>query len=338
MNDGIIKGDGTSRKVFANLPATYEEFRMQAASGALAMDILFNAAGWQQLPDFLNRQNLLQGATAAMYSLDPDDGVPDSALRVIGRLNKGVGNECLWEKRGTEYVPVTSEEGMGGILLAGDTVTYSPFISYNEETESFSLDFPASITLNLAGNYSFLSGMYITLKQPFIDGKVLKCTSFEPGGAAMFNYSALEVTAQKKTGLLGYVNSPDPDAYPPKESDGFTYIKVGRVGAFARTITGSYTGTGEATKSLTFPVLPQFLIIYKSNITIGQGVAYTIWAPYLDSVDPNVSGQSFIKTEFSTVGTILTLTGNAGGLGEDEDATLAMNTKDAKYYYFAVLG
>ena len=338
MNDGIIKGDGTSRKVFANLPATYEEFRMQAASGTLAMDILFNAAGWQQLPDFLNKQNLLQGGTAAMYGLDPDDGVPDSALRVIGRLNKGVGNEYLWEKRGTEYVPVTSEEGMGGILLAGDTVTYSPFISYNEETESFSLDFPASITLNLAGNYSFLSGMYITLKQPFIDGKVLKCTSFEPGGAAMFNYSALEVTAQKKTGLLGYVNSPDPDAYPPKESDGFTYIKVGRVGAFARTITGSYTGTGEVTKSLTFPVLPQFLIIYNSNITIGQGVNYTIWAPYLESVDPNVPGQSFIKTAFSTAGTTLTLTGNAGDLGEDADATLAMNTKDAKYYYFAVLG
>lgn len=69
MNDGIIKQDGTSRLVKASFPATYEEFREMAANGTLAMDVLFNAVGWQQLPTFLNKANLLQDDTAALHRL-----------------------------------------------------------------------------------------------------------------------------------------------------------------------------------------------------------------------------------------------------------------------------
>ena len=338
MNDGIIKGDGTSRKVFANLPATYEEFRMQAASGALAMDILFNAAGWQQQPDFLNKKNLLQDTTADRVGLD-SGSVPDDALWTLGRLHSGLGNEYIWKKSGTEYVPYVDESGPVNFnqFSSGDTVFYSKIVAYNNDTKKFELVRPDQVVLTSASDASFLVGYYVDQYYGTSDSSAFKCMSVDSGGSTI-NLTGLGILVKEVTGVLGYVNSPDHDAYPPSEPDEFTYSLIGQLGSFARTIAGSYTGTGESTKSLTFPVLPQFLIIYKSNITIGHGAAYTIWAPYLESVNPNVPGQSFIKTAFSTAGTTLTLTGNAGGLGEDEDATLAMNTKDAKYYYFAVLG
>lgn len=82
MNDGIIKQDGTSRLVKASFPATYEEFREMAANGTLTMDILFNAVGWQQLPTFLNKANLLKDDTAALYGMD-NTAVPDNVFKYL---------------------------------------------------------------------------------------------------------------------------------------------------------------------------------------------------------------------------------------------------------------
>ena len=82
MKDGIIKGDGTSRKVKANFPPTYEEFKAKAASGELTLDIIFNALGWSQQPDFLNKKNLLKDETAVLYGVS-SDAVPDDLFRKI---------------------------------------------------------------------------------------------------------------------------------------------------------------------------------------------------------------------------------------------------------------
>ena len=82
MRDGIIKADGTSRLVRANLPATYEEFRAQAAAGTLPLDVLFNEAGWSQQPTFLNKANLLQDETAALFGLGAE-AVPDEVFGLI---------------------------------------------------------------------------------------------------------------------------------------------------------------------------------------------------------------------------------------------------------------
>lgn len=79
MKDGVIKQDGTSRLMRANLPDTYEEFKAVAANGTLTLDILFNSAGWQQLPTFLNKANLLKDTTATLFGMD-DTAVPDNVF------------------------------------------------------------------------------------------------------------------------------------------------------------------------------------------------------------------------------------------------------------------
>lgn len=82
MKDGVIKNDGTSRRIYANLPATYEDFRMAAAQGDVLADVLFNADGWQQQPDFLSKRNLLQDVTAGLFGLGTD-AVPDDVLKKL---------------------------------------------------------------------------------------------------------------------------------------------------------------------------------------------------------------------------------------------------------------
>ena len=84
MKDGIIRADGTSRLMRANLPGSYEEFRAMAAAGALPLDVLFNAAGWRQPPTFLNKAALLKDTTAALYGL-ADAAVPDDVLRLLSK-------------------------------------------------------------------------------------------------------------------------------------------------------------------------------------------------------------------------------------------------------------
>lgn len=77
MIDGIILGNGTSRTMQATLPQTYEEFRAACAAGTQLLDLLFHAPGWQQLPSFLNKANLLSddaaflsGAAPRAYNVD----------------------------------------------------------------------------------------------------------------------------------------------------------------------------------------------------------------------------------------------------------------------------
>lgn len=87
MNDGIIKNNGTSRLMRATLPATYEEFKRACESGTQPLDVLFNAAGWAQLPDFLNKGNLWADDMAALFGLG-QDSVPDDGFKKVYDQNK----------------------------------------------------------------------------------------------------------------------------------------------------------------------------------------------------------------------------------------------------------
>ena len=71
------------------------------------------------------------------------------------------------------------------------------------------------------------------------------------------------------TGIVGYVNSPNSNAYPPAVSDGYTYIPLGKLGSSAKIISGMYSGTGTWGESgasrLTFDRLPDFIWIYATE-------------------------------------------------------------------------
>ena len=102
MKDGIIKADGTSRLVrsvpdFKNRYPSYDAFAAAMAAGTIPMDILFNKSGWSQLPDFLNKENLLKDSTAARYGL-AEDAVPDNVFSaILSEINGKASIKLLWE-------------------------------------------------------------------------------------------------------------------------------------------------------------------------------------------------------------------------------------------------
>lgn len=83
MKDGIIKKTKNSRLLKAELPATYAELAALAAGDGIPADVLFHAEGWQQLPTFLNKKNLLQDSTAGLLGLTGDPTVDDAFVALL---------------------------------------------------------------------------------------------------------------------------------------------------------------------------------------------------------------------------------------------------------------
>jgi len=87
--------------------------------------------------------------------------------------------------------------------------------------------------------------------------------------------------------LVDYVNSADGAAYPPAESDGYTYEPLGQVGTRMLCASGSYTGNGlvgsENPNVLQFQFNPKLLIICPLSggepLVIANGVT-TMPVPY----------------------------------------------------------
>lgn len=333
MKDGIIKGIGASRRIYAHLPATYEEFRMQAANGTLEMDVLFNALGWSQQPDFLNRKNLLQGSTANLYGLT-DDAVPNDALYAIGRLNSGLGNEFMWSRTGTEYTPKLSPALTESEYEAGAQLQYSQNVVYNKELSAFELVNPEVATISdTNADYSFLNDKYIQS-----DSKTVEyCLSTNSGEYLVVNSKRI-IGADENINCLQYVNSPDETAYPPNPSDGYDYALLGKLGAAAHPITGSYTGNGETEKTLTFNKLPSFLVVTTAspNLVASSG-SWIFWIPGVTRSNTANSSNPFAYTNIEVSGNSIKLIGQASGLEVDDIAALAFNYKDRTYHYFYVV-
>lgn len=83
MNDGIIKGEGNSRYLktvadFLSKYPTYEAFARAFMEGTLPIDLNgINEAGWDQLPTWLNKENLLKDLTSAIYNKGVDATLND---------------------------------------------------------------------------------------------------------------------------------------------------------------------------------------------------------------------------------------------------------------------
>ena len=338
MMDGIIKADGTSRLMRAELPATYEEFRAQCRAGAQPLDVLFNALGWSQLPTFLNKANLLKDDTAALFGLGAY-AVPDDVFGVLSRFQSGLGNEYVWAKTSVEknvrYTETLYESNFN--LISGGTTYYSD--SYHVESGAFVLDNPKSITVTHS-TVATLRGKYC------IEGATSSNRMLRPDENATTSTSGLNVCVlpitlyldpleEISTTVHGYVNSTDPNAYPI--DDGYTYTALGQLGNKAQIATGRYTGTdtkGSSNKcSLTFDFVPKVLIIttnianpsattqYYYNLIFTQGGTETI------RVDTDSSSSSAVVTYDMTTETVTWYASNAA---------YQMNSANYTYAYIAI--
>lgn len=276
MRDGIIKADGTSRLLRADLPATYEELRTKAAAGEQPLDVLFNSAGWSQQPTFLNKANLLQDTTAALFGLG-GGAVPDDVLSFLGKYNqhwwKRRTNSGYVENKGTaQNVVLFTTSAMGDAAYkfkVSDSVNIS-------STGVVSLNNPQTVTVS-SSNSAALNGKYFE-GNGYGDSGIFYGTSSTSWITQVdFGLTAQPVTAVQSgtVGEWGFVQSSDRNAYPDIGTEnGYEYIYIGiPLGNAAQVpvkiATGSYTGTGtygaSNPNSLAFDFVPKLLFVARKD-------------------------------------------------------------------------
>lgn len=323
MIDGIIKADGTSRLVRATLPATYEEFRAQAAAGTLALDVLFNAAGWNQTPTFLNKYNLLKDETAAKFGLGTS-AVPDDVLDWISQYNrhmwrrKSLVFQTVWETVKTAFS--TKYTSQIYVQFNVGTIYYSSSLTVDQNTGAVSLKNPVALTKTgglwdtapLYGKYvqSTTGGIYTAsskTKGSEVKDIILYATdpSLAQGATnySIYSSSGFYVMSsqshQVDVGSWDVVYSYDENEYPHFGDDGsFEYhysgVPINNIIEAPRIATGSYTGTGTSSSSapvtLTFNFEPRFVFIAPDNYakwgdssTHSEKYAFQFWVPGITS-------------------------------------------------------
>lgn len=149
MKDGIIKGDGTSRKMKATLPATYDGFKQAVEAGNQLLDILFNAAGWQQQPTFLNAGNIFSEIAAKEYAYTKDDAIPDKAFRGLVQTPGDLCKSFDINKRGPWLLC------NGQLYDKEKNKRLFALLSKNTQYESTFFTFPGVKAMMRAGNRFF---------------------------------------------------------------------------------------------------------------------------------------------------------------------------------------
>ena len=358
MIDGIIKADGTSRLMRAELPATYEEFRAQCHAGVQPLDVLFNAIGWRQLPTFLNKASLQRDETANLFGLG-NNVVIDDLFSWIGQYNthwwSRKKDQSYYEaKLGNKY-PYADGYSQNNVIIYDEVTASSTNVITLKTADSVSVDLSGNVTLvnptvyeNNRSEYDYM--WYVT---QWVAGKYCQVSAktdslaenevfFVPSTAQFWLYNT-QVGASEayqvisvliQAGETTYVHSTDQNAYPDSGVvDGYEYQYLGvpfqNAVTAPKIATGSYAGTGtygsSNPNSLTFDFEPK-LVLLSQNYNNGIHVA------------PLIRGSNYAGVQNSANTTVLTVSWNGNSVYwySKDSAALQFNNSNRTYAYVAI--
>lgn len=296
-----------------------------------------------------NTLNMLQDSTAQQFGLTGDATV-DQVLSLLSRFQSGLGNEYLWSKsKVVTYNGFNTEETQSNYTIfsnANSSKTYYYADSYSiDDTFSVSLVDPQSIVIT--GGQAYEPTSFDVFKGKYLLGDT---DTYENGNSAVYvpsdstvsvsgagmslsaKFSLVRVYSDPgqitETQNFGYVNSPNPSAYPPSVSDGYTYTPLGQLGNKVQIATGSYAGTGtygsSNPNSLTFDFVPKFVIL-----SGGEGYSgtpcYSIWFSGFGKL-------GFYDIPYSKA----EVNGNTLTWYHQSSATFQSNISGTTYYYMAI--
>lgn len=294
------------------------------------------------------RNKILSDTTATLYGLGKG-AVPDDVLRILSRFNGGLGNEYMWAKERWNWKVVKSNLTDSWTLVQDGNISRT-YVRYSDDIildndGNISLAEPITQiypTYNSAGSLQ-LDNKYVQLSKSSYAEAAASPVWFSDGvtfnGVNTYSLTYRTVDASHERTLMGYVNSPSPDAYPPAVSDGYTYALLGQLGERVRIATGTYTGTGtygsSNPNSLTFGFEPKLVIVSATSLTIGYGSTITrsnwkLWIgqpnAYVGYANGNVEDTYIVKgNKFSWY--------NSSYHGS---ADMQLNDSGQTYYYIAI--
>lgn len=237
------------------------------------------------------------------------DAVPDEALARIGRFNSGLGNEYVWHKTKNETLIRRTETPETGVMIAQtgssvftNTMYYADTFTLSSDGTKFVLNNPSSFTYtnataSNASLFNVLKGKYAAINNP-TNATIYffpSTATFTTGGTGWAGTIASQRTKltdpyfEEVVSDYGYINSPDPNAYPPAVDDGYTYTAFGPLGGKTRCENVTWVGTGATTKLITAPFVPKLMFIQGRQST-GTGLQNGYVGPILYVWDSNVNG------------------------------------------------
>jgi hypothetical protein len=221
------------------------------------------------------------------------------------------------------------------------TFQYADKISI-DSSGNVSLVSPKTITANyttFANSYmSTLLGKYFTTSDDFHAGKIFFISTSAyirtSNNRAVYVEPAYVVTSEyvPANGLVGYVNSPDSNAYPV--DDGYTYTALGQLGSKVQIATGNYKGTGKYGASnpnrLTFDFVPKILFVRG-----GSGTTHvTAWFIRPDASTTEQYHMGIYSN--SITGWPVTFSGSTVSWYDTQNQLRQGNDSGTTYYYVAI--
>lgn len=215
----------------------------------------------------INKAALLKDVTAALFGLTTD-AVPDDVFKILSRFQSGLGNEYLWAKSKIGWAIVEDDYVYSNVT--SDPYSCSKNVTISE-SGVISLDSPSDIAWNLIPD-----GYYIDYDK---SGSIGKIVSGYGSTTRYFHH----LSTEKEEVVEQYLNSPDSDAYPPREPDGYTYTPLGQLGSKVRIETGSYIGTGTYGISnptrIMFNFTPKIVILFNCYLNSGMKAPMILFYP-----------------------------------------------------------
>lgn len=189
----------------------------------------------------------------------------------LSRFDKDLGNEYLWAKYGQAYKEhLSSNEST--INGAWENVSYQYADRVEYDNGVIRLVNPKSAKIpyigSSSGNWSTLKDHYITCPTAGI-GSPVYCTDYSGTGSVVYiNYKTISFELENNT-LVEYLNSANPNAYPPSEDDGYVYIALGPLGGIGTPVHGYYTGNGRSTRSVDIGFQPKIVFVFENGLRAG---------------------------------------------------------------------
>lgn len=295
----------------------------------------------------LNKASLLKDATANKFGLGVD-AVPDDAFSLLSRFHSGLGNEYLWAKYAVQTVDAYDTQKFQGVQVNTNANDFYYSASFHIANSLFVLDNPTKISWAYPDDLSDLAGKYCIKGGKATSGDTLYLmvqlptkysTSINCDNATVYS----NIHNEDVETLVGYVNNPDPSAYPI--DDGYTYKAWGQLGkAFdgIKYASGTYEATGTYGTnnpcSLTFDFVPKILAIAVQYSSNNQSNSQVFVLPKPSGNTENKGGSCSISTwEYTKkVYTYASADGKTVYWYSPDSATHQMNQSGFTYAYFAI--
>lgn len=337
-------------------------------TGTEGQVIGFDASGnpiAQELPSSgYSKEETLTNDTKNLYKLG-ESAVPNDVFQALSRFQSGICNDHVWKKSipGGNYVENEYVEDLYDYIYQSASqsnyylnATYGKSLAFSEDGSIQIIEtFVPSVAPDSGTAHTIWSSylpFYMKWNNSNEIHKVLHFPTISPGNYYYTKYHLIESVYSDASVDAGYVNSGNPNAYPPETSDGYEYNYLGQLGGLCNIVWGSYVGTGKYGQSnpntLTFPFEPKIVFISPTvPLTLGGS---TLPVPIPTAIRGMTKGLAYGYYPYGS-SSYATLTWNGNTLSwwnsclssynEDTEQPIynpeyQLNTKNTTYFYVAI--